>query len=207
LSIGSTVRQVTTAYPGPLRGESLPVELHNTLYAQRGEPVDGLADAGGLRAWLVALRDALPADPDAIDPSRLGDFVALRAVVRNALHAALEARPVPADTVDALNAASEQGRHWLTLVADHAHRVAERRYGSADAADIALGDIAERTITLLTGPDAGRLRACGAPGCVLMFTKDHPRREWCSTACGNRARQARHYARSRPHAGGSKKLG
>ncbi|HEY0690395.1 MAG TPA: CGNR zinc finger domain-containing protein [Kribbella sp.] len=25
--------------------------------------------------------------------------------------------------------------------------------------------------------------------------KDHPRREWCSTTCGNRARAARHYAR------------
>ena len=34
-----------------------------------------------------------------------------------------------------------------------------------------------------------------APGCVLYFIKDHPRREWCSTACGNRARAARHYAR------------
>jgi predicted RNA-binding Zn ribbon-like protein len=41
------------------------------------------------------------------------------------------------------------------------------------------------------------LRACGAPGCVLMFVKDHPRREWCSVACGNRARQARLTARRR----------
>lgn len=195
---------MSTAYPGPLRGEPLPVELHNTLYAQRGEPVDGLPDAAGLRAWLAALRDALPADPDAVDPSRLRDFVDLRAVVRDALHAALEARAVPAATIDALNAASAQGRHWLTLVDDGARRVAQRRYCSADAADIVLGDIAERTIALLTGPDAGRLRACGAPGCVLMFTKDHPRREWCSTACGNRARQARHYARRHPSAGRSR---
>ncbi|ASD24031.1 hypothetical protein B7495_10930 [Cryobacterium sp. LW097] len=37
------------------------------------------------------------------------------------------------------------------------------------------------------------LRACHAPGCVLYFTKTHPRREWCSVACGNRARAARHY--------------
>jgi hypothetical protein len=44
---------------------------------------------------------------------------------------------------------------------------------------------------------AALLRACGAPGCVLMFLKDHPRREWCSNACGNRARQARHYDRTR----------
>jgi predicted RNA-binding Zn ribbon-like protein len=39
------------------------------------------------------------------------------------------------------------------------------------------------------------LRACHALGCVLLFLKDHPRREWWCNACGNRARQARHYAR------------
>jgi hypothetical protein len=49
-------------------------------------------------------------------------------------------------------------------------------------------------------PDSPRLRACQAPGCVLYFVKDHPRREWCSTACGNRARAARHYRRHRDHA-------
>ncbi|HEY3005705.1 MAG TPA: CGNR zinc finger domain-containing protein [Kribbellaceae bacterium] len=38
-------------------------------------------------------------------------------------------------------------------------------------------------------------RACYAPGRVLYFVTGHPRREWCSTACGNRARAARHYAR------------
>ena len=44
--------------------------------------------------------------------------------------------------------------------------------------------------------DRGELRVCGAPGCVLMFARDHTRREWCSNACGNRARQARHYRRT-----------
>jgi len=27
--------------------------------------------------------------------------------------------------------------------------------------------------------------------------KNHPRREWCSAACGNRVRAARHYRRHR----------
>jgi predicted RNA-binding Zn ribbon-like protein len=31
---------------------------------------------------------------------------------------------------------------------------------------------------------------------VLVFLKQHPRREWCSAACGNRARQAGHYRRT-----------
>jgi predicted RNA-binding Zn ribbon-like protein len=65
------------------------------------------------------------------------------------------------------------------------------------ATDTVLGVIAADTIELLGGPRSDDLRACGAPGCMLMFLKDHPRREWCSPTCGNRARQARHYARSR----------
>jgi predicted RNA-binding Zn ribbon-like protein len=62
---------------------------------------------------------------------------------------------------------------------------------------VILAACAASAIELLTGPDRDALRACGAPGCALLFLKDHPRRAWCSTACGNRARQARHYARTR----------
>ena len=61
----------------------------------------------------------------------------------------------------------------------------------------ALAAVASESVDFLTGSDASLLRACYAPGCVLYFVKDHPRREWCSTACGNRARAARHYARHR----------
>ena len=66
-----------------------------------------------------------------------------------------------------------------------------------DPTDVALAALAADAIELLTGPERENLRACGAPGCVLIFLKDHPRRTWCSAACGNRARQARHYERSR----------
>jgi predicted RNA-binding Zn ribbon-like protein len=34
----------------------------------------------------------------------------------------------------------------------------------------------------------------------LYFVKRHPRREWCSAGCGNRARVARHYHRHRKDA-------
>lgn len=62
-------------------------------------------------------------------------------------------------------------------------------------ATAALAAVATQAIALLTGPDAPPLRACLAPGCVLYFVQDHPRREWCCTGCGNRARVARHYQR------------
>jgi predicted RNA-binding Zn ribbon-like protein len=75
--------------------------------------------------------------------------------------------------------------------------VADVDLHGASRAQVVLAAFATDAIDLLTGPHRQDLRACGAPGCVLLFLKDHPRREWCSAACGNRARQARHYARTR----------
>ena len=62
---------------------------------------------------------------------------------------------------------------------------------------LALAAVATDAVHLLTVPNATQLRACQAPGCVLYFVKSHPHREWCSEACGNRVRAARHYQRSR----------
>ncbi|MUM31823.1 hypothetical protein FZI93_08310 [Mycobacterium sp. CBMA361] len=61
----------------------------------------------------------------------------------------------------------------------------------------ALARLGHQGIELLAGPEAVNLRACHAPHCVLYFVKSHPRREWCSEACGNRVRAARHYERVR----------
>ena len=68
---------------------------------------------------------------------------------------------------------------------------------AVSSATTALAQVATDAVHLLTGPDVPQLRACRAPGCVLYFMKSHPRREWCSEACGNRVRAALHYQRIR----------
>jgi predicted RNA-binding Zn ribbon-like protein len=185
-------------YPGPLRQEPLALELHNTLYASRGELIDGLESPDDLRAWLAAIADRLPARARDAEASRHPDFLALRDAVRDALHAALEGKPVPAAALEVVNGAAARApvSPLAVMGADGPPR-AETRYHSADATDVALATLAADAIELLTGPDPERLQACGAPGCVLMFLKEHPRRKWCSAACGNRVRQARHYERTR----------
>ncbi|MGW9027726.1 CGNR zinc finger domain-containing protein [Streptomyces sp. NPDC055722] len=37
-----------------------------------------------------------------------------------------------------------------------------------------------------------------SPEGACFFIKNHARREWCSPACGNRVRVARHYRRPHP---------
>jgi predicted RNA-binding Zn ribbon-like protein len=189
---------MSNTYPGPVRNEPLALELHNTLYAFRGELIDGLETADGLSAWLAAIADRMPARALDADASRHPEFLALRDAVREALHAALEGKPVPAAALEVVNgvAGRAPASPFAVACADGPPR-AETRYHTTDATDVALATVAADAIELLTGPDAEHLRACGAPGCVLMFLKDHPRRTWCSAACGNRVRQARHYRRVR----------
>jgi predicted RNA-binding Zn ribbon-like protein len=188
---------VRTSYPGPLRHEPLALELHNTIYAVRGKVVDGLAGEEGLRSWLTAVADRLPVRAREADASRRPEFLALRSAVREALHAALAEDPVPAAALEVVNdAAARAPVSPLATVWDGQLR-RETRHHTADATDVALATLAADAIEVLAGPDCGRLNACGAPGCVLMFLREHPRRTWCSAACGNRARQARHYERTR----------
>ena len=172
-------------YTGPVLDQPLAIELHNTLYAGG----DGLTDA---RAWLEAVAGKLPVAPGAIDLARLDELIALRGAVREALHAAREGRPIPAAAVAELNGRSAGSPRSEMLE----QTVARVRHHGPTATDIVLGEIAASAITLVSSASSD-LRVCGAPRCVLMFVKDHPRREWCSAACGNRARQARHYARTR----------
>jgi predicted RNA-binding Zn ribbon-like protein len=191
-------------YPGPLRDEPLAIELHNTLYTSRGRAIDGLAEAGGPNAWLSAIGRRLPAGGTGGEPSP-EELVDLRAAVREALHAVVEGRPPPRAAIETLNRASARaprsaGARWRRTDAP----LWEPRVHTDDRTDVVVAAFAADAIELITGPRRDAIRACGAPGCVLLFLKDHPRREWCSNACGNRARQARHYERTRgrPGSGG-----
>jgi len=149
------------------------VDLLNTVWADRSGVHDDLADEGealrGLRDALRVLAADRTGDPR---PGAAG-------------HAELVARAVAT-----LNAAAALAPAWPTLVDGRLEWASPAR-GEARA----VGQLAAQAVHFLAGDP--ELRACLAPGCVLYFVKDHPRRAWCSTACGNRERAARHYARRR----------
>ena len=189
---------MTPTYSGPLRSEPLAIELHNTVYAAQGGVADGLAGDAGT-AWLDAIDARLPAGGSLRRAQpRAADLLELRAAVREALQAAIAGEPIARSTLEALNAAS--ARAPRSPVADwrpDGPPLAAVDVHGATRADVILAALAADAIEILTGPRRADLHACGAPGCVLLFLSDHPRREWCSNACGNRARQARHYRRMR----------
>ncbi len=181
-----------------LPGEPAPVRLMNTIWADRHGEHDSLTTPAELAAWLTAvgrLEAATPATGADLDDARR-----LRGALRRlAALLTADARPGASGgsveaAVAAVNAAAAAGADPPRLELRDGHLRRDRALGGPPVAT-AVSAIAAEAIELLTSPDTPPLRACRAPGCVLYFVRDHPRREWCSTACGNRARAARHYRR------------
>jgi predicted RNA-binding Zn ribbon-like protein len=184
-----------------LPGEPAPVRLMNTIWADRSGLHDDFATAADLHTWIDAVGGTGIAEVGAADLER---FRALRDALRRlAAFTTEDARPAAASAVREVDAAvAEVNRAaalapaWPVLELKE-HQLARRSASGADPVPHCLASLAVQGIELLTGPAGADLRACYGPGCVLYFTKDHPRREWCSAGCGNRARAARHYARHR----------
>lgn len=199
----------------PLLGEPLPVELMNSVWADREGVHDALSEPVGAEAWVRAVAPRMEllseGDLDAlVGGADLGRLAARLTALRDALRrlaaeATADPRPRAASAtaeldaaVAALNEAARAVPRWSALTWTAGSPPARQARTSGQLVAAAVSALAEEAIRLFTAADdRTRLRACFAPGCVLYFLKDHPRREWCSPACGNRARAARHYARHR----------
>jgi predicted RNA-binding Zn ribbon-like protein len=200
----------------PILGEPLPVELMNTIWADRDGVHDSLADAEGTQAWLQAIAPRIDLTGSDMEqamshsPQRARDAArSLRDALRRLAAAATDddrkaATSVIADTataIDLVNHAARNATNRPVLVVGGDGTWSRHTEPADDPVSATLAGIARQAIDLFTGPGRGDLRTCHAPGCVLYFVKQHPRREWCSAACGNRARVARHYRRH-THLGG-----
>ncbi|MEU6371296.1 CGNR zinc finger domain-containing protein [Streptomyces sp. NPDC046931] len=104
-------------------------------------------------------------------------------------------RPPRPEDVEVVNAASAAASLWPQLSWAAPEMPGCELRMDPSACTLALAEIAHCAVRLLGGDQRLLLRACQAPGCVLFFVANRPTREWCSAACGNRARVARHYAR------------
>ena len=183
----------------PLLGEPLPVELANTIFRSRDGHGDGLRSPEHLAGWLAEARPRLDtplSDQDllAIGPRELTAGRELRDSLRALLDAVVDQHEPDADQVATLNRYAHRAVRWQELSWDPTPRSRVRHDGPAVTA--ALTEIAQAGVDLFAGPRRAELRICDAPGCVLFFVRDHPRRTWCSNGCGNRVRAARHYRRT-----------
>jgi predicted RNA-binding Zn ribbon-like protein len=189
--------EVPDLYPS----EPVPVRLANTIWADREGVHDALGTVAQLEQWArqCGLTPTSKLTRDDVDRAR-----ALRDAVRRLAAAALDDRrpgAVPdlsaGDALDVLNGFlgaitpellhdthGDYQRGWSSNVTGFARALSEVALDAADLLDDA----------------KQRLGACHGPGCVLYFERVPARRGWCSEACGNRARVARHYRRRKADA-------
>lgn len=211
----------------PLLGEPLPVELMNTVWADRDGVHDALADPAEATAWLRAAAPRIEITPAELRPpagdAETGTVISDLRDLRNALRQlaaevtgdrrsagrpGTEPAASRAVAVSTINRAAAAAPAWPALSWPDDAPATRQLHSRGPAARILLAAIASQAISLFAEPDPPgrsgqpRLRACRGPGCVLYFVQQHPRREWCSAGCGNRARVARHYHRHRGPAAG-----
>lgn len=122
---------------------------------------------------------------------RLRKFLALRSSLRDTFEASIGGGPFPADAVERLNELSERVPRVLRFEPPVPVEVPL----SGSASSLVLARIVWSAIELLGGDERERLRRC--PACGRFFLATRSDRLWCSAACGNRTRVARHQARRR----------
>ncbi len=182
---------------GPLfrwLGEPLAIDLANTVMVVReGAWVDLVAEPEDLQRWLDAERDRL--GEHRADPECLADIRPLRDAARALLIGSVKGLPPNPEGVEVVNTACARAPVTPRLVAtDRDGLRAVETTGTDDPWAELVAKLARSVIELLTGPEAQQLRVCHAPSCGMLFLGA---RRWCCAACGNRARAARHYRRSR----------
>lgn len=197
-------------------GEHLCLDFVNTQILVNDAPMDLLRDFDDVVAWAVAAK--LMEAASAKDHSRRwrGDkaerafrqAIDLRASLRQMAERLADGRRnLPQATLDRINHALRtpaRGCDLELVRAKGAHDRYETRSHRVfhEPIDL-LAPIAESAARLLSGGELSLVKKCGNPRCILYFydtTRNH-RRRWCSmTACGNRAKVAAHYQRSRQEA-------
>jgi predicted RNA-binding Zn ribbon-like protein len=185
------------AMTGPAPGEAVrpALALVNSRRNAAGAEVDDLATPSDMRVWLLERGLARHAR---VDAAALAAVRELRGAVRELLESRIEARVPAQAAVETVNAAAAAAPSAPRLIwTEPGDARAERHHPGAGDLALARARLAADAIDLVTGPEHVNLLACGAPSCRRLLLRDHPRRHWCSTQCGDRMRARRYYHRHR----------
>ena len=173
-----------------LLGESLAVDLVNTL-----KPVRDQLDAAGAveEFW----RFQGERSSRALAPLPREDTVRLRALATALLRTARAGAAPDTELLAQANTLFERAPDHRR-VAWRDGRLEATVVSSADGTpDGTRAQVLASVFDAIAQDDAGRLRECASETCTQLFLATNAKRRWCTAAgCGNRARVARHAART-----------
>jgi predicted RNA-binding Zn ribbon-like protein len=174
-----------------------------------GFPVEKLPTLGDALTWFVdrgvihgegadRVRALTNSDPSTAERD-LARIRAVRGALREVADAIVEHRPPRPGSLDTVNRALH-ARQVIELVPSFDGCVAVDHRHVGDPIDDALARLCDPLVQELTGGDPERIKVCDNETCRWVFydTSRTGRRRWCDMAtCGNRAKAARHRAKSK----------
>jgi predicted RNA-binding Zn ribbon-like protein len=179
-------------------GEPLAIDFANTTRRRGAVERDLLETGADVTGWAERERERgrVPPVPARAAEQRLDDIRALRDDVQAVLHAMADATELPPRPVARLNALARA----VPVVGQLGGRAGELRHAPAThagAVDELLARVAAATIELVGQGEPDAVHFCDAPSCGRFFAPQRPNQRWCGSACGTRARVARHAALAR----------
>jgi predicted RNA-binding Zn ribbon-like protein len=190
-------------------GESLCLDFVNTEVIAGGNRTDLLGNFDDLVSWCAAAQLVSPAQASEMTRQWTGgrdagrtfkQAIELRATLRMMVERLAAGRTaVLQAALDGINDVLRARAGDLRVVRTKTGYETRYRPLFIEPAHL-LVPIASSAADLLSTSDLTLVRKCQNPQCILYFydtTKNHARR-WCSmTGCGNRAKAAAHYRRTR----------
>ncbi len=175
----------------------LAVDFANTVACQACRCSDVLSDPETFTRW----NRAHPELPDVSATTALrGDLISLRRDVRAILERQAAKRPPTSASVGRLNRVLRtSSTHWRAEFVERRWVLTEVPEGLSPTQEWRWR-VARATVDLLAGTLGGKLLKCRAPTCDHFVVRRMRDQLWCSPACGNRVRVARHYERVRRRA-------
>jgi predicted RNA-binding Zn ribbon-like protein len=173
----------------------------NTLEHSGVASTDELETPGAAIAWLV---DHGLVHPESVGAERASDdrlrarVIRARSALREIADAVHDHRPADGAALDEVNRILRAREVVLLEPAADGVSVGHRHEG--DPIDDALARLAEALVAEIASGRPDRLRVCANDQCRWVFYDHSPtgKRRWCSmSSCGNRAKAARHRARTK----------
>ncbi len=212
--------------PALFLADALGLDFLNSVATPADTKIEWLATGEGLLAWLEQAK-LVPPEIAALMPTRTfpGELDAVAAQARALrewfrdfilAHKGRPLEPLAFDSLSPLNHVLERDESYgaIALRAREERRRNDGNEGGSEhqsefefgwhrrwrTPDTLLIPIAQAMAGLICSADFTQIKECEGPACTIIFldtTKGRARR-WCSmSACGNRAKQAAHRARSR----------
>ena len=182
---------------------NLALDFVNTLIVdEKGRPLELLNSADDLLEWNSAAgrddtKNLVFAGADGSEMFERA--LSLRSELKKMAKALSERRTVPKSVIAAINDLLSRSRGHFELSSTPQGYETHFQMDSLNAPDL-LVKIADSAARLLSEGDLSLVRKCQNSACVLYFydvSKRHGR-QWCSmSACGNRAKAAAFYKRTR----------